>query len=131
MLLFLILNQLACHPKNLNQTITWIGKHEPIELSISSNLLANRYFCVTKINNPSLLTSRRTWNCWRKTVKPNCNQSLWKAKLTAKSGYTRLSASLMNEAVSIRVKQESTITNVSRMGKKHTHPLIFSGIKKI
>ena len=36
----------------------------------------------------------------------------------------------MNEAVSIGVKQESTKTNVSRMRKKQTHPLTFSGFKK-
>ena len=36
----------------------------------------------------------------------------------------------MNEAVSIRVKQRKTKTNVSRMRKKQTHLLTFSGFKK-
>ena len=92
--------------------------------------LTKSYFCVTKIHNSSLLTLWQTWNCWRRKIKPNCDQSFLKLKITSKSGYTTLSASLMNEAVSIRVKQESTKTNVSRMRKKQTHPLTFSGFKR-
>ena len=45
------------------ETITWIGKHEPISVSISSNLLDKPIFCVTKIYNPSLLTLWQTWSC--------------------------------------------------------------------
>ena len=44
------------------ETITWIGKHEPISASISSNL----FFYVIKIHNPSLLTLWQTWNCWQR-----------------------------------------------------------------
>ena len=47
-------------------TITRIGKHEPISASISSNLLDKPFFYVIKIHNPSLLTLWQTWNCWRR-----------------------------------------------------------------
>ena len=40
--------------------------------------LTKPYFCVTKIHNPSLLTLWQTWNCWRRKIKPNCDQSFQK-----------------------------------------------------
>ena len=48
------------------KTITWIGKHEPISVSFSSNFIQKTkdpYFCVTKVYNPSLLTLWQTWSC--------------------------------------------------------------------
>ena len=72
----------------------------------------------------------QTWNYWWRKIKLKCDQSFWKLKIISKSGYTRFSASLLNDVVSVRVKQESTMTNVSKMRKKQTHPLTFSGSKK-
>ena len=113
------------------ETIISIGKNEPNQCQFPQSNLANPYFCVSKIHNPTLLTLWRTWNCLPKKLKPKCDQSFWKLTITAKSSTTRFSASLMNKAVSTRAKQEIKKTNVSRMRKKQTRSLTFSGFKKL
>ena len=80
--------------------------------------LINPYFYVTKIHNHSLLTLWLTWNCWRRKIKLNCDQSFWKLKTTPKSGYTRFSASLRNEDKYIADEEETdTSTHFLRSEK--------------
>ena len=92
------------------ETITWIGKHEPISVSISSNLLDKPIFLCDK--DPQSLINDFVANLEllaEKKIKPKSDQSFWKLKITSKSDYTQYSAYLMNDLVSTRLKQVSTI----------------------
>ena len=100
-------------------------------MSISSKSLDKPIFLCDKdpqsliidfVANLELLAGKKT--------NPKCDQNFWKLKITSRSDYTQFSAYLVSELVSIRVKQENTKMNVSRMRKKQTHPLTFLGLKK-
>ena len=113
------------------ETITWIEKQKLISVSTSSILLDKPIFLFDKDPKFLIIDFLANLEMLAEKNEIEMRSNFCKLKITSKSDYLRFSASLMNEAVSVRVKQESKKTNVSRMTKKQTHPLIFSGFKKI
>ena len=92
--------------------------------------LANPYFCV-KDPQSHIIDFVVNLELLAEKIKAEKRSKFQEIEINSKSSYTRFSASLMKKAVSTRAKQESKKTYVSRMRKKQTHPLTFSGFKKL
>ena len=114
--------------KKTIETITWIGEHEQISVSISSNLLEKFIFLCAKNPQSIIIDFVANMELLAAKIKRRYDQYFLRMKTRSKRGNTQF---LMKEAFSIKVRQENTTTNVSRMMKKQTHPLTFSGFKKI
>ena len=112
------------------ERIPWTGKHEPISVSRSSHLLDKTTFLCDKDLQRVIFVFMANLEMLAEKNNAEMRSKFLEIETNIKSVYTRFSTSLMNDAISKRVKQESTKTNVSRMRKKKTHPLSFSGFKK-
>ena len=105
--------------------VNWIGKHEPISVSISFNLLDKPIFL--RVKDPQFLIQLLA----EKKTKGRCDQSFLKLRITSKRNYLWFSRFLTNKTNSIKWKQNSTKTNVLRTRKKRLHLVISSGFRKI
>ena len=69
---------------------TWLGKHEPISVSILSNFLDKPIFLCDKVPQSLIINFVASLELLTEKTKPKCDQieNNWKLKITSKSGYT-------------------------------------------